>query len=547
MTSPADRVHWDALTSTALVGTDRRPYQGDLLADAAVETARRRAGRRPTPEPHTPETSTPVRPAPGASTSGSLTPGRSVPEAPAAGRHAPAPAPVRPATEEEGQSLIGRAADEGEAAGGQPAPEEQGVVGRPAPEKGQPVPMQQAAIGPPAPEEEQAVIGRAAAGRLVRIMGGEQRRLLGEWLEAAAATGRRVPPAVLPELLEHGLSDRSIRAHIGRLAGRRGRWLAERAERWAYLLEEPTGETWELGSAADRLAYLRRLRAAEPGEARRLLESTWERETPDDRAAFMAVMATGLSMDDEPFLEAALDDRRREVRQEAANLLTRLPGSRLAGRMAERARRCLTVGPAVIHVEAPEACDKAMERDGVRAKPPRGIGERAWWLQQVIARAPLSTWELPPHRMLRKRMPEWHDEVRAAWVRAAVLQRDPEWARAMFAWDPIADLLEALPPDEQQELAAGFVNDHDPDGQLIMVLGGVAPCWRERLATAVLRKIVRVAATQPWNLGELVRLAGERIDPALAALAEGFSPVPPVQEVAALLRFRADMLRELSP
>ncbi|MEU4577588.1 DUF5691 domain-containing protein [Nonomuraea sp. NPDC023979] len=517
MTSPADRVHWDALTSTALVGTDRRPYQGDLLADAAVETARRRAGRRPAPEPHTPETPTLVRPAPEAPTSGSLTPGRSVPEAPAAGRPAPAHAPVRPATEEEGQSLIGRAADEGEAAGGQPVP------------------------------EEQAVIGRAAAGRLVRIMGGEQRRLLGEWLEAAAATGRRVPPAVLPELLEHGLSDRSIRAHIGRLAGRRGRWLAERAERWAYLLEEPTGETWELGSAADRLAYLRRLRAAEPGEARRLLESTWERETPDDRAAFMAVMAAGLSMDDEPFLEAALDDRRREVRQEAANLLTRLPGSRLAGRMAERARRCLTVGPAVIHVEAPEACDKAMERDGVRAKPPRGIGERAWWLQQVIARAPLSTWELPPHRMLRKRMPEWHDEVRAAWVRAAVLQRDPEWARAMFAWDPIADLLEALPPDEQQELAAGFVNDHDPDGQLIMVLGGVAPCWRERLATAVLRKIVRVAATQPWNLGELVRLAGERIDPALAALAEGFSPVPPVQEVTALLRFRADMLRELSP
>ena len=42
-------------------------------------------------------------------------------------------------------------------------------------------------------------------------------------------------------------------------------------------------------------------------------------------------------MDDEPFLESALDDRSREVRQQAADLLTRLPDSRLALRMAERA------------------------------------------------------------------------------------------------------------------------------------------------------------------------------------------------------------------
>ena len=445
---------WEDLTSTALVGTDRRPYPGDLLGDAAVEVARRRAGWRPV-------------------------------EAGAPGE------PVR------------------------------------------------------APEEEQDVVRRHAAERLVRILGGEHDRLLPEWLAVAAGTGRRVPAYVLPELLDRGRRDRSIRGWLGRLAGHRGRWLAGRNPDWAYLLEEPTGETWELGSVADRRAYLRRLRAEAPGQARLLLESTWERETPDDRAAFMEVLARGLSMDDEPFLEAALDDRRREVRQEAANLLTRLPESRLARRMAERARACLTVGPAAIAVEAPSACDRAMERDGVRPKPPRGIGERAWWLQQVVARAPLGMWELPPERLLRKRIPDWDDEVKAAWVRGAVLQRDPAWARAMFAWDPIADLLDALGPREQQELAAGFAKDHEADSQLIMVLGGVAPRWRAKLATAVLRKIINLATTQPWNLDELIRLAGERIDPDLAGLAEGFSPVPPIQRVAALLRFRADMIREL--
>ncbi|MFF0860740.1 DUF5691 domain-containing protein [Nonomuraea sp. NPDC003560] len=443
---------WDDLASTALVGTDRRPYRGDLLADAAVETARRRAGRGPV----------------------------------------------------------------------------------------------EAAPPPPAPDEELPAVGRRAAERLVRIMGGDYDRLLPEWLAAAAATGRRVPCDVLPDLLERGRRDRSIRAHLGVLAGRRGRWLAGLNPAWGYLLEEPTGETWELGGPADRRAHLRALRAADPAAARELLESTWERETPDDRAEFVELLADGLAMGDEPFLEAALDDRRREVRQAAANLLTRLPGSRLSRRMAERARACVSISGSAIAVEAPLECDRAMERDGVRPKPPRGIGERAWWLQQILARAPLGFWGRPPSALLKMRIPDWDAEVKAAWVRAAVLQKDPEWARAMFGWDPIADLLEALPPAEQQELAAGFVQKHDLDSQLIMVLGGVSSHWREGLATAVLHKIVKVAAVQPWNLGELVKLAGEHIDPALFPLAESYSPVAPIQQVAALLRFRADMYKELA-
>ncbi|MFC7714897.1 DUF5691 domain-containing protein [Nonomuraea recticatena] len=273
---------WEELVSAALVGTDRRPYDGDLLGDAAVEVVRLRAGQS--------------------------------------------------APEQEPRALT------------------------------------------PAPEEEREVVGAAAAARLARILGGEHPRVLPEWLAAAAAAGRRVPPQALPELLDKGARDRSIRAHLGVLAGRRGRWLAGLNPSWAYLLEEPTGEIWELGSQGDRRAYLGELRGKDPEAARVLLEEAWEKETPDDRARFLPLLDEGLSMADEPFLESALDDRRREVRQVAADLLTRLPDSRLAARMADRAARCLRVEGATLVVEPPAACDRAMERDGIRARPPRGTG-----------------------------------------------------------------------------------------------------------------------------------------------------------------------------
>ncbi|MFE3449507.1 DUF5691 domain-containing protein [Nonomuraea sp. NPDC059194] len=441
---------WEELVSAALVGTDRRPHHGDLLAAAAVELVRRRAGQVPY------------------------------------GERPPAPAPAR--------------------------------------------------------EEEQEAVSPAAAARLGWILDGRHPRLLPEWLALAAATGRRVPPRLLPELLDKGARDRSIRPFLGVLAGRRGRWLAGLNPAWSYLLAEPTGlqagtaESWELGGHGDRLAYLERLRASDPGAARRLLEQAWEKETPDDRAQFLALLGEGLSMADEPFLESVLDDRRREVRQQAADLLTRLPGSRLAGRMAERAAGCLAVRDDRIVVEPPAACDRGMERDGIRARPPRGTGERAWWLQQVVARAPLRMWDTA---LLRAKIPEWGREVRSGWVRAAVLQRDPVWARALFAWDPLADLLAVLPPDDQDEVAADFVHRHGVDGQMIMVLGGASTPWGRGLAHAVLTKIGKVAATQPWNLDELARMAGERIDPADRFMADGLS------EVSNLLAFRAEMTKEL--
>ncbi|WP_067175638.1 DUF5691 domain-containing protein [Microtetraspora niveoalba] len=408
---------------------------------------------------------------------------------------------------------------------------------------------------PPASPEPRPLVGRAAADRLDRILAGEQGRLLPEWLEIAAAGGARVPARLVPRLLDLGARDQSIRAHLGVLTGARGRWLARLNPAWSYLRDEPTGGAagsdgvWEFGTSGDRRDHLAALRASDPEAARELLAAGWDRETPEDRAAFTRILAEGLTMADEPFLEAALDDRRREVRQAAADLLTRLPESRLGTRMAERAARLLTRDGDRLRAEPPKACDSRMERDGVRARPPAGTGQRGWWLQQVVAHTPLSFWTghlgLTPEEITTMEVGDWAREVRMGWTRAAILQRDGIWARALVEVEPLTDLLAILPPAEQSQKAADFVRRHPVDGQMIMMLGGIPRPWGVPLAKAVLEKIASVATAQPWNAGELARLAGERFD-ASAYDQVARLGLPEVHEVSATLRFRHDMARELS-
>jgi len=143
---------------------------------------------------------------------------------------------------------------------------------------------------------------------------------------------------------------------------------------------------WETGSRPARLLLLAELRGSAPALARSLLESTWATERADDRAAFLATLARGLSIDDQPLLESALDDRSKEVRRAAAELLTSLPDSRRAQRMLARALPLLAwvpaekprmLGlrqrqPAKLEIVLPDVCDQPMIRDGIEPKPPAG-------------------------------------------------------------------------------------------------------------------------------------------------------------------------------
>jgi hypothetical protein len=448
----------------------------------------------------------------------------------------------------------------------------------------------------PAPAEELPVAPRAAAARLARILRGEQIRVLPEWLDAAAERGVRVPARLLPELLERGRSDRVLRSSIARAVGRRGVWLALQNTDWAYLVgsgDDPGGgpDVWETGTRNQRVAHLVRLREVDPAAAREALASTWASEPAPERAAFLATFDRGLSPDDEDFLEAALEDRGKDVRQLASDLLARLPDSAYGRRMAERARGCVRAEERTVRmrrqtwlvVEPPVAHDEDLARDGVPFHPsgsfaPGGraggpVGARAGWLREILARTPLTTWTelfgLPPMEIVCLPIADAADrdsrgarDVHIGWARAALRQRDAEWARALLKGgavveepEALADLLGVLPSDERDAAAAGLIRWVDGNPDLLRVLERIPGPWNGELADAVVATLAGAAERSTHRhehtLTQLCRIADQRLSPAMVSRLEALAERPEapsraLNELTETLRFRHEMLKELA-
>ncbi|WP_371497505.1 DUF5691 domain-containing protein [Kitasatospora sp. NBC_00374] len=440
-----------------------------------------------------------------------------------------------------------------------------------------------------APPDDRRELPRAAAHRLAVLVGGRTAgaapanlaELLPQWLGAALERGYRLPPALVPALLDAARARSELRGDVVALAGPLGRWLAERNPDWRFVhrtaaesVPGPAGpQIWQEGLFAERVTYLARLRRERPEEALQLLGSTWATERAEDRVLFLDALQDGLGAADEPFLEAALTDRSKNVRATAAELLSTLPGSALATRMAERARTAVRLEGRRLTVSPPVECDAGMQRDGIPPKSPTGRGERAWWFGEIVAAAPLSLWPadtgLGPEQLLRLPVgdgeSDWTDDLREAWARAAVRQQDADWARALLGPVPRpghpgrtagspARLLSVLPVAERAAWAAAFVRAHGL-GDAFQLLGACGTPWTPPLSTAVVAALERAAGSgaYPWShsgvLGMTERALAPEAAPAVEALAADAAPDTAWAEtftrLAGTLRFRAAMLAEL--
>jgi len=171
-----------------------------------------------------------------------------------------------------------------------------------------------------------------------------QKLILLEALTLIHQARLRLPPEVVPGLLDDTRDE--VVAATRSVSGQIGQLLMTKNPRWtAPAAPNPSDRTvWDEGTSAERLEWLRVLRRADPAGARNLLADNWSRESANNRAEFLAVLADGLSIADQDFLLAAVGDRSRVVSAAATTLLTHLPDSTLRRDMRKLAARHLTIG-----------------------------------------------------------------------------------------------------------------------------------------------------------------------------------------------------------
>ena len=439
-----------------------------------------------------------------------------------------------------------------------------------------------------APPDTRPLCRPPAAVMLRRIINGEHSQLLGDWLMLARQHGVRAPSDSLRALLDAGRDDLPLRTLVVEVGGTRATWLAGFNDDWAYATAGSSIDTlvatWETSTGAVRLAALTQLRHLDAERARAMIETSWAQETPADRAAFIETLAVGLSAADEPFLERALDDRRKEVRVAAAGLLSRVATSALVARMRERAVKLVTLGKggllrrARVEVTLPEAADAALVRDGVDAKPPAnsGIGERAWWLAQIVAAVPPSTWSerfaLEPVAVIRAADGDWRAPLVAGWLAATERHRDVAWATALWESERAARVDAGWSAPTPEQVYTSVVPAAQVDAMFVKAIndqrdalrGGHTiyaaivqwpHAWSDALARAVARRL-KEYAKQPGSLitqiglNSLVERCAQAVPVSAAdAFMDGWpeqADAPPawvqhVDTLTAVLRFRSDL------
>ncbi|MFZ1400973.1 MAG: DUF5691 domain-containing protein [Candidatus Promineifilaceae bacterium] len=374
------------------------------------------------------------------------------------------------------------------------------------------------------------------------LMEGSQAVLLPEMLAALAQTGHRVPEILLPSLLEKGKKLSQSRPAILAVLGQRGRWLAGQNPEWHYAspaIDSWAGllAEWETAVPVQRHALLRQLRATQPQLGRQLLEHTWKNNSGLVRHQAIKLLDVNLSQADEPFLEAALDDRTHLVRQAAADLLAKLPQSRLAQRLTQHVAGVLSWTPhheRAITIRLPQEISPAMLRDGIPTfKPEEKAKVQSRLLSQLINRVPLNhwteTWQKTPQEIVNAALNSgWPRTLISAFSTAAIRQNDAAWAEAIIlasAFNSSAGrLVPVLPPDRcaalVQQAAQQATSLHRADPLFIFLQHWQQP-WPAALGQFWLdlfAQHLQTAADKAPDptLNNLLRRFGQKCDPVLA-------------------------------
>lgn len=418
---------------------------------------------------------------------------------------------------------------------------------------------------------------------LSRLLAEPDAGLIVEWAECAHARGLRVAERIVPAVLEWWCRQPQRTGVVFSVCGRTGEWLASLNPSWRKPvagdhIPPDVEQIWQTGRTPERLAVLLTIRAHEPARGLALVQSTWASDGADERRRFMEALAEGATLDDEPFLEAALDDKSKLVRRAAASVLGTIPGSRRRARINEIARTLIAVhgkkgilrSSMKVALKPPESFEKAWERDGIEEQAAGGKGKRAWWLHQIVAHADLSVWTeatgLDPEGFLDALAEDdFYPDALSGIAQALRTQADLAWARALVRRSLTTGKLDAHalgelvaplePTDAESVLLEATENKRLAPADRWRVLALTGRAWSPAFSSAAL-KVLRKALPgeeQAWTLYEPVERVSRCVRPEHAedfvSIVESMFPGQPSESFRRSIdraRLRAQMHKEFA-
>lgn len=298
--------------------------------------------------------------------------------------------------------------------------------------------------------------------------------------------GFRLPEMLLPLALELGRRSVALRAPLLPVLGERGLWLARQREDWRYAAgvgaDAPDESAWTEGTLEQRRAFLIRERGVDAAAGRARLTAALPELPAKERADLAAQLAVGLGPEDEALLDRLRADRGREVREVALSLLLNLPDAAHPRRARERLAPLLRRERALIRqhwvIDAPRAAganDAANGTNGTNgtngaedatvistadwaadqlvAERPQAekLGERAWWLYQLVRQVPLGFWTAttamtPAELLAWAAKTDWNEALRRGWFDVLGATREVDWCEAFIdaAGGPSHQVAQAL-------------------------------------------------------------------------------------------------------
>ncbi|GJM31192.1 MAG: hypothetical protein DHS20C18_01930 [Saprospiraceae bacterium] len=390
---------------------------------------------------------------------------------------------------------------------------------------------------------EQQGCNVASSHHLKLILSGPYRQALPEFLGLLGANNQCLPPEALPPIFDSALRDPEFWALVRPTIGAGGHWLLSLNPDWQALRENTNISDWETSNREERTAIIRYLRHTDPQLAIVLLERTWHQDSVADKMAFLPLLEINIAPGDEDFLEARLDDSRKEVRQKAALLLATIKGSALQQRLLDQIQKILRWDNKKVEFDVPAELPETTLRDGIRPSPKRGAGGmKADWLQQLVGRIPPAWWE---ERLDRKPQQiaslfargHWGNALLPALTEATLLHHNNDWIEGLLRyWQKLGkeaewqnssgkQLLQELSDTafnqiiiEQLEQSGPLLEEHSLANHLLCLRPRP---WPERLSQLLIRGFQQWLAStdtyhwNTWHYRRIFEIAAYSVPPQL--------------------------------